>query len=276
MTTSSQAPVIAVSPNHPQLSAVEQAQLGTVRLCKNGTPSAHSWPDAAQWPTIREHLVERSKASNPLLDETLTAYTPSETVKLLQHPTITRWHQEHVGALESSFERIVLVPCAKTKPWTGPAVSRSRLYSAYNVLKEELPTTCFVTVSEPLGVVPQAYWADFPQYDNPGLFDDDAQRSGMLASDWKKKFGDVYAVPYDPIARASSIRLLGNVLGEFLSHNQDRELVAFVDSPAGKPSTHGLMLDVALETTGLSVRRYPKRSAPRVSPLEWMRTTLSQ
>lgn len=78
----------------------------------------------------------------------------------------------------------MLVPCAKTKPWVGPAVRRSKLYSAYNEIREEHPEICFATISEPLGIVPMQRWADFPQYDNPGLFRDDAQQSGMTKKEW--------------------------------------------------------------------------------------------
>ena len=171
---------------------------------------------------------------------------------------------------------MVFVPCAKTKPWTGPGVSRSRLYSAYNVLRDEFPQTCFVTISEPLGVVPQQRWLDFPQYDNPGLFTDDSQRSSMTTSEWAASpFGRCYAVPFDETARDLALGLLGQVVGRFLKANADLEFVSFVDSIAGPKSTHGLMLDVATATSRIPVTRYPKRPAPRTSPLEQMRAVLS-
>jgi hypothetical protein len=257
------------------LSLIEQAQLGSVRLRRNGEPSTHPWPSAAQWPEIRAHLVKRSQRANPALDPDLTAYTPGETLGLLAQPEVSAWHKRYAKKLPADFSRVVFVPCAKTKPWTGPGVSRSRLYSAYNVLRDEFPQTCFVTISEPLGVVPQQRWSDFPQYDNPGLFTDDSQRSSMTTSEWATSpFGCCYAVPFDEVARAKALAKLGHVIGRFVNSNADLEFVSFVDSISKEQSTHGLMLDVALASSKVSVTRYPKRPAPRSSPLDWMRELL--
>ena len=71
------------------LSLIEQAQLGSVRLRRNGEPSTHPWPSATQWPKIRTHLVQRSLRANPALDPDLTAYTPGETLGLLARPEIS-------------------------------------------------------------------------------------------------------------------------------------------------------------------------------------------
>ena len=259
------------------LSSVEQKQLGSVRLRRDGTPSAHPWPSEELWPHIRSLLVKRSQQANSSLDVSLTAYTPGETLALLREPRIRAWHYSCSGPLEGSPSRIVFVPCAKTKPWVGPAVRRSVLYSAYNGLSAELPDTLFVTISEPLAIVPQYRWGDFPQYDNPGLFVDDAQRSGMTTAQWEgSPFGRCYGTPFDPNARTQCLNDLGDVVGAFLSSNSLCEIVAFVDSADGTPTTHGLMLDRAIAVSGIPVKRYPKRAKARTSPLHYMREVLSQ
>ncbi len=265
----------------PELSAIERAQLGTVRCRRDGTPASHPWPDARTWPALREYLLKRSRSANPQLDEALTAYTPGETVALLNHPVIRDWHAgPAVQPLDERFTRLVFVPCAKTKPWTGPATRKSKLYSAYNTLRDELPDTCFVTISEPLGIVPMHRWADFPQYDNPGLFRDDAQRSGMTRQQWlASPFATCYGVPFDDQARGQALDRLGAVIAQFLDVHRDRELVAFVDDRSGVPTTHGEMLDRALASAvgdGVQIDRWAKRGQARVSPLPYLRDALSR
>jgi hypothetical protein len=245
-----------------------------VRLRRDGQPSAHPYPSPQEWPLIRRHLLDRSLQANPLLDPALTAYTPGETVGLLGHPQVAAWHKRAVRGLSSSYKHIVLVPCAKTKPWEGPAVRRSKLYSAYNALRSEKPETCFVTISEPLGIVPMAHWGDFPQYDNPGLFRDDSQRSGMTTAQWQASpFGRAYGLPFDEAAQEECIQSLGLVVARFLANNADCHVVSVVDDTT--PTTHGAMLDVALAQGGVSVERHLKRSAPRVSPLGHLREVLA-
>lgn len=169
----------------------------------------------------------------------------------------------------------MLVPCAKTKPWVGPAVRRSKLYSAYNAIRAERPDVYFLTVSEPLGIVPMDDWARFPQYDNPGLFRDDAQQSGMTKAQWEASpFGRWYGLPFDEQAWTESIALLGGVVGDVLARHADRHIIAALDSGEGAKSTHGHMLDVALAEHPISLTRHTKRGAPRVSPLEYLRGLL--
>jgi hypothetical protein len=225
---------------------------------------------------VRAHLLARSLKSNPALDPTLTAYTPGETVELLQNPQILAWHERAVAALPAHYTQIVLVPCAKTKPWVGPASKRSKLYSAYNELRAELPHTCFVTISEPLGIVPMSAWADFPQYDNPGLFRDDAQRSGMTTKEWMTSpFARCYGLPFDKAAHTSAIAQLGAVVGRFLTNNSERDIISVVDNADGSASTHAQMLDVAVAASGARVQRHPKRAVARVSPLPYLRQLLN-
>lgn len=261
----------------PRLSELEQAQLGQVRYRKNGSPSAHPWPDAHLWPSVREYLVKRSQVSNPALDERLTAYTPGETLALLRHPLVAAWHQVALTQLEHRPAHIVLVGCAKTKPWTGPAARKSKLYSAYNRLRSELPDVHFVTISEPLGVVPQEHWGDFPQYDNPGLFVDDAQRSGMTTAQWlASPFGRPYGLPFDQEARSACLKELGSLIGQFLQANSYAKFTAFVDALDGQETTHAVMLDIGARMAAVPVERHPKLPAPRSSPYEYMLDVLTK
>jgi hypothetical protein len=260
------------------LSRVEQSQLGRRRRLKNGELTGYSHPTERQWPGVRNFLVMRAQAANPHLDRELTAYTPGETLDLLKHPTVRAWHRQ-VAKLELPRDAslVVLVPCAKTKPWSGTAASRSRMYTAYNRLQSEFPGVVFVTVSEPLGLVPSSRWADFPQYDNPGLFRDDAQRSGMTtaqwqASPWKRK----YLIPFDEMAYQECIEKLSDVIAGFMERNRSARFIAFTDNLDGSLSTHSDMLRRACVKAGVEVECHPKRARPHESPYGPIRERLSQ
>jgi len=130
------------------------------------------------WPVFRKFLLERSMAGNSSLNPELTAYTPGETLHLFNHPIIKTWHNKIVNyKIEGNYTKFIFVPCAKTKPWEN--ASRG-IYKDYNKLRTIHPEYFFITISEPLGIVPQTLWKNFPQYDNPGLFKDPVQRSGGL------------------------------------------------------------------------------------------------
>jgi hypothetical protein len=113
-------------------------------------------------------------------------------------------------------------------------------------------------------------WSDFLQYDNPGLFTDDAQRSGMMHKDWIDTFGKVYGTPYDPQARSNCLETLGDVVGKFLANNQDKQIYSFVDNLESGKSTHGIMLDHATADLDIEVKRYSKRGQARTSPYTWI------
>lgn len=256
------------------LSPVERDQLGQPKALRGGKASASRHPPAELWPQVRQHLLDRSLKSNPKLNPALTAYTPGETLALLKHPEIQEWHEqmsEH--RLPEDCHTVVLVPCAKTKPWDEASTRRSQLYSAYHAVRKQVeagerPGVLFVTISEPLGVVPESHWSDFPQYDNPGLFPDDAQRSGMFTRDWNEAFGERFIVPFDRDAQQACLTQLGDVVGAFLQKNDrgERRFIAFVDDATGTPTTHGAMLDRATSAFGVTIERHPKRSQPRASP----------
>ena len=249
------------------LSQAERSQLGLRRVHRDGTPSSFRCPPTALWPAVRAYLVARSRRANPGLDPALTAYTPGETLGLLRHPSVRAWHEtmRHFR-VPPGFDTIVLVPCAKTKPWEGPAIRRSRLYADYNRLRTEFPKAYFVTLSEPLGIVPMERWRDFPQYDNPGLFRDDSQRSGMTTREWlASPWGEKFVLPFDEGARERSIDILAGVVAEFLAAHRGRRILSFVDSP-DTVTTHAEMLTAAMRRTGVTVERHWKRRTPHVGP----------
>ena len=252
------------------LSAVERAQLGHARAHRDGTLTQYTHPGGQDWPTVRKYLVSRSQHSNPSLDPDLTAYTPGETLGLLAHPTIASWHRRmRSWTVPPGVETVVFVPCAKTKPWTEDAVHASRLYTAYNQLQREHPEVLFVTVSEPLGVVPSPLWDQFPQYDNPGLFHDDAQRSGMTTAQWlASPFGQKYLIPFDEAAYQTGIERLADVIGGFLRQNRALRFVAFTDGGDHILTTHSDMLHRAAERSGVAVEMHPKRAGAHQSPYQ--------
>jgi hypothetical protein len=260
------------------LSAIEAAQLGQAKALAYGKTSEFSYPSAAMWKKLRAYLVERSVKSNPNLDRDLTAYTPGETWDLLHHPKIQQWHTKmRQWQVPSRYRTIAFVPCAKTKPWEGPSVARSVLYSAYNQLRSEQDQVYFVTISEPLGVVPMDFWSQFPQYDNPGLFHDDALRSGMLSEQWKDSpAGKKMIVPFDEAAYQKSINLLGIEIGAWMQAHKDRSFVAFVANSDYSPSTHEQMLQVASQASGLSIESFFKKPVARKTPYGYMREVLAK
>ena len=222
------------------------------------------------WPVFRKFLLERSMASNGSLNPELTAYTPGETIHLLNNPVIQNWHNKMTTfKVSGNYKTIAFVPCAKTKPWEN--ASRG-IYKDYNKLRVEHPELFFVTISEPLGIVPMTLWGNFPQYDNPGLFKDTVQRSGgMFTRDFKKLFNSPtqLKVPFDSVAYGKCIDILAGVIKKFLVNNSDRTIKSFVEDFEGV-GTHSDMLTRA----GFSGQRYFKREKPRASPYDYLKKNI--
>jgi hypothetical protein len=250
------------------LSDIERGQLGQSRSGSN-----FPYVGREKWEPFREYLLNRSKRSNPKLDSELTAYTPGETVKLLNHPKIKGWMDKMRGfKIPKRYKVIILVPCAKTKPWGLTRPKKSDLYNAYHRILEmaksgELPINgeiYFVTISEPLGVVPQDFWDDFPQYDNPGLFKDPVMRAGGLETkDYPKTpLGKKEIIPFDKEAYEAAINSLAGEIGSFMNNNKmpGRVFISFVEDNAGKiKTTHSDMLDRAgIEEILPAENRLPK------------------
>ena len=252
------------------LSEFEESQLGTHREGAK-YPFMKSKED---WLKLRKNIVDRksrSRSYNMELDPELTAYTPGETEGLVNHPEIKKWHEKMSAyKIPEEYKTIVFVPCAASKPW-GPMHCSGHYYPAYNKIRNDIEegrldgSVFFVTISEPLGVVPQDMWDSFPAYDNPGLFSNDPQRTGMFTSDWNEsEFGQRYMIPYDPEAKTRAIKALGGVIADFVQGNQleGRRWISFIESKDMKPTTHSLMLDSAQQTLEEGVvpqeGRYPK------------------
>jgi hypothetical protein len=289
----------APAPRHPlldptldRLSPVERDQLGTHKPLQNGTVSPFRYVPAEYWPSIRGHLLTRSRRAaargcpDTPLAARMTAYTPGETLHLLQEPAVVAWHRRmatfDVPACDAQgrpYERIAFVPCAKTKPWD---TATTGLYGSYNAIRAHvragrLPPVYFVTISEPLGIVPEAHWGDFPQYDNPGLFTNEVLRSGgLMTADWPAltPAGEKFIIPFDPAAYATAIATLGGVIANFMRHTQQRrpELtwVSFVENMDASLSTHGDMLNHATAAVPVlaAADRHAKKAETRIPPTE--------
>jgi hypothetical protein len=238
-----------------RLSSTEKAQL-----------HAEGFVPKTDWALFRLFMQDRSMAANPLLEPHMTAYSPGETAHLLNEPVIKRWHADIAQfKVPAKYTTIVFVPCAKTKPWD---TAKRGLYKDYNKLRSEFPNCFFVTISEPLGIVPQTYWGNFPQYDNPGLFRNHAQRCGLFTSDFKKFFGYTQRLktPFDEDIYQQCIQRLAIPIRKFLKNHAGRKMISFVEDFSGA-STHGDMLT----TAGFTGPRYFKREKPRSSPYEYLR-----
>lgn len=255
----------------------ELAQLGTVK--DNGFPYLKS---LNEWLEFRKILVAKSKKRNPdHFDENLAAYTPGETLKLLNHKEIVNWFKFLESfSIPDNTEAIVLVPCAASKPWFNHKnVNKSVLYKSYNqiindVEQNKFNKVYFLTVSEPLGIVPQSNWHDFPKYDNPGLFKDDFLRTGLVKTDWEKTFvGSKHVLPFDDTAYNECIERLAKEIEKTLS-KINVPIISFVD--AKEHTTHGHMLDMVEKINPeITIQRHMKKELARTSPYEYMVRTIS-
>ncbi len=249
------------------LSSFERAQLGKRKSDK----SQFRYTSDREWIRLRKILVERSTRSNPLLDPTFTAYTPGETLQLMKKKKIHEWHEKIASwKVPPDVEWIVFVPCAKTKPWDAATIGLYGKYNQIRALRDQgkIGKIYFVTISEPLGVVPEAFWRTFQQYDNPGLFSEDVMRSGLMTADWPSiGFPEKRIVPFDPHAYDQAIQKLASIIARFIQANSSKKFISFVEDFAGV-STHSDMLTVVEKIVGPTIdlsRRFTKRPAPRQS-----------
>ena len=238
-----------------KLSDIERSQLGT-RATKT-----KRYISSEDWPLLREDIVSRRSAIFPdefKLNPELTAYTPGETLDLLEHEVVQDWHNKMLEyKIPEKYKTVILVPCAVTKPWGAQHCGRSSYYKAYHAIKEDVENGLipgpifFVTISEPLGIVPEDMWDEFPAYDNPGLFKDTPQRTGLNKRQWEaSRFKEPHVMPFDPEAKALAIKTLSYIISEFLANNKapGRRFISFVDYRPGSSlgtATHSLMLDQA-------------------------------
>lgn len=257
-----------------KLNNIEKNQLGQL---KGNFPYIKNLTD---WNLFRDFLVQKSKKRNPdHFDENLSAYTPGETLELLQKKEIQDWFKTLQDFnLPENIEGIILVPCAASKPWKDHKnVNKSKLYKAYNQIIEEVknkefPNVYFLTISEPLGIVPQELWKSFPKYDNPGLFKDDFLRTGLVKTDWNKTFlKEKHALPFDEEAYIQCIEYLSIVIQKFLQTKcKNIPIISFVD--AKEHTTHGDMLDhVSLD---IKITRFMKKEQARSSPYDHLKENI--
>jgi len=238
------------------LSSVELEQLGE----KHPT-SSFDYINKDNWDKLRQDLVSKKPSRSYVetdefkYDPELTAYSPGETLALLEHPKIQAWFDEIEGfIIPEEYKHIIMVPCAASKPWGENCPSSGKYYKAYHDIKaqlsEEEKLAYWVTISEPLGIVPEDMWDSFPGYDVPGLFRDPSQRmSGMTTKDWEDSFEKKYSVPFDEEAYNKAVRKLGKVISKFIINNNEpgRKWISFVKGTKGKVSTHTEMIFEAKE-----------------------------
>ena len=227
------------------------------------------FPNIEEWCQFRKFLEERSIVSNPLLNKEFTAYTPAETLNLMEKNPIKNWldNIENIKIPEEA-KIIAFVPCAKTKPWKN---ATKGIYKSYNkIINENNNDIYFVTISEPLGIVPQDNWNDFPQYDNPGLFKDVVQRSGgLFTKDWNELFGKRYKLPWDQSAYDKAIDIFAEKIAIFVNNNkkEGRKFISFV----GDEKLLGTHQDM-VNRSGVIPKEYQflKRAEARAEPYEYI------
>jgi len=259
------------------INEIEFQQLGTQK--DNGF---NYIPDLNSWLEFRKFLIAKSKKRNPdHFDEKLAAYTPGETLQLLNKQEIIDWFKLLKNfTIPEGYDAVVLVPCAASKPWFNHKnVNKSKLYKSYNKIIEEVNNgqfnkVYFLTISEPLGIVPQDLWNNFPKYDNPGLFKDDFLRTGLVKTDWDKTFlKSKHVLPFDDVAYEECINKLATVIESFLSQLQV-PIISFVD--AKEHTTHGHMLDVVGKINpDIKISRHMKKLEARTEPYDYMKDTIS-
>jgi hypothetical protein len=269
------------------LSPYELSQLGT---SVKGQTSPTEYVPKEDWPRLRKLLVMRSMGDNKLLtDPTLTAYTPGETWHLLHHPTVVEWHNKIINhTIPDNYDTVIFVPCAKTKPWGINTCGRSRPYKDYNQIRKEYGNVYFVTISEPLAIVPQDMWEDFPQYDNPGLFIQSKMRSDLSTQEWKTLFKDrglnkYMLIPFDPSMYDKCVAKLGSIINQFVTNihkrNPNLKMLSFVKD-LGDERSHSDMLSHIDSKIQDSIAKYTKKEASgRGSlnrPYPWIKSKLDE
>jgi hypothetical protein len=223
-----------------KLSDIERSQLGTPK----GGKSAKNYMNADDWVVIRDYHLRKAIERNPETNPELCAYTPGETLKLLNHPIIKNWFSMvQKFKIPEGKEKVIFVSCAASKRWGDN--TKAKDYKCYNMLRKENSKIYWVTISEPLGIVPEDHWDDFPFYDNPGLFTSQGQVENKF---WINQMGksESLAYPFDPNAFNQCIKILGDVIKNFYEFNKkinpNLKFIPAVETPSEK-STHSRMLD---------------------------------
>lgn len=224
-----------------KLSNVERSQLGKPA----GGTSKRSYMSADDWIVVRDYTLRKALEANKGTNPELCAYTPSETLNLLNHPIIQDWFRMvETFKIPRNKEKVIFVSCAKSKRWGEN--TKAKDYVCYNMIRNTNEKIYWVTISEPLAIIPEDHWNDFPFYDNPGLFED----RGLSTKQWIELMGKTrsYLYPFDKSAKNECINVLGNVIKKFYEYNKrlnpNLKFISAVETPSEK-STHSQMLDVA-------------------------------
>jgi hypothetical protein len=227
-----------------KLSDIERGQLGK----PSGGSSAKSYMSADDWVRIRDYHLNMAMNRNKETTPDMCAYTPGETLKLLQNSRVQEWFSSmRTFRIPEGKKSVVFVPCAANKRW-GDA-TESQQYKCINVARSN-PDVYWVTISEPLGVVPEKHWDDFPMYDNPGLFKKGPHE--LSTKNWHVKMGynigESFLYPFDAKAKQECIKILAGVIREFCEFNKRlNPSLRFIGAVKGKTgsSTHTEMLNMA-------------------------------
>lgn len=265
-----------------RLSPAEKLQLGSAR----GGKSKRSYVDPDLWVRLREWIYQK-KSKKLGIKREMTAYTPGETLFLLKEPEVVKWHnQVRNWQVPPGHSKVAFVGCAASKPWDMSHCKNTRLdYNSYNRLQSEMKgKVYFITISEPLGIVPNEHWGDFPLYDNPGLFDDVYFVTGLDAKGWVKHGlpGSMY-LPFDWEARKRVTENLGDIIASFVKKNMNKNLewVSFVGTENQGMATHDEMLNHANKIVPFlnQDKRYMRKPEKtekfqRTTPYDFMKNVL--
>tara|TARA_Y100001973_G_scaffold106829_1_gene188649 strand:+ start:15129 stop:27923 length:12795 start_codon:yes stop_codon:yes gene_type:complete len=301
-----------------KLNKAEQDQLGGQRMTSTGKPMTGTVVSKQNIAKIWQQGFEKSKKrydkAKKRLEEdgiylpelTIDRYapTPASTLELFKLPDIAQWHSDMANfVIPEGYDTIAFVPCAATKPWCGATDAKTlqskahrMLYPSYNRIREmfddgavgkNFKRVYFVTISEPLGVVPQDRWHNFPTYDNSGLFTDASQQSGFSTQYWldlpkdKGGTGSKQLLPFDEKAFDQAIDTLGEVISNFVQtnkkNNPNLNVISFVKDDKTKGS-HELMVESASKFAGQDIvpaqNNYAKRAESGTAPEALLKTVL--
>ena len=253
--------------------------------------------------STREAVRKSQGVQLPELTFDMFAPTPAMTAALIKNEKVSNWHSDMSNfEIPDGYDTIAFVPCAATKPWCdiqSPTMRGNVTYKSYNKMRKvtddggvskKYGRVYYVTISEPLGVVPQDFWHDFPPYDNTGLFSvNPVDQIGRMEKKVADKLpvedggiGQTFALPFDVAAYKESINALGNVIASFVETNKkqnpDLNFVSFVSDLGRDKGSHEIMLDKASEIRGESVvspnENFKKRRNSKEAPAEIMEEKL--
>jgi hypothetical protein len=195
------------------------------------------------------------------------------------------WHNKIANhPIPDGYDTIIFVPCAKTKPWGINTCGRSKPYKDYNQIRKEYGNVYFVTISEPLAIVPQDMWEEFPQYDNPGLFIQSKMRSDLATQEWLRLFPeynlDKYMlVPFDQSMYDKCVAKLGSIINQFVTNihnkNPNLKMLSFVKDLGDERSHSDMLSHIDSKIQGSIAKYTKKETSDRLDrPYPWIKSKL--